>query len=145
MSARDGDQLPATRHSLKAVVTYEVELTQLKSIESAASGIGVPLAAAFALIPTGIALSASLELANVPAGKVSEAFFSLMWVCYILGVICAVVAFVNRGNLRRCIQDIRDNQVPPVAAKAALGQPDLTPTSDPEAQPTVRAEDAEDN
>ena len=133
------------RHSLKAVVTYEVELTQLKSIERAASGIGVPLAAAFALIPTSIALT---HLWNTRQHCPLEGFrrsFSLMWVCYILGGICAILAYINRGNLKQCIQDIRVNQVPPVAAKTAQGQPDLTPISDPEAQPTVRAHDAEDN
>jgi hypothetical protein len=46
---------------------------------------------------------------------------AIMWAItaafYLVGIICAIFAFVQRGQLKRYMDDIRNSQVPPVAAK----------------------------
>lgn len=147
MDARRDDRPAIRRFSLRGVDTYEVAAYQLEKIESAASDIGIPMAATFALIPTGISLSATMAFTTVPAGPTSEAFWSLMWVCYLVGILCCTIWLKNRGQLRQCINEIRENQIAPVAEKEPSGAPDLTATDDSETTEGVAmpTQDVEDN
>jgi hypothetical protein len=134
VSLRGDDQIPARRHSLAPVETYEIERQQFEHIESAATSISVPLSAAFALLP--LAVSLTVTLATVPikdAPYIVSALWGVMTGCYICGVVCGILAFIQRGQLKRYMENIRTSQVAPVAAKGASTPIDLTPGPDPDA------------
>ena len=100
MTFRVDDQLPAKRHSLRQVETYEVERGQFDRIESEAAGIGTFAAFAFACVPTAVSLNVTLNTLTITDRSVLIPYWSLMWVCYILGAAFAVTAFLKRGQLK---------------------------------------------
>jgi hypothetical protein len=134
---RGDDQIPAKRHSLAPVETYEVERQQFDHIESLAGSIGLPLNAAFALIPVAIALSVTLATAAISNARTVGILWNVMTAFYLVGILCALFAMKQRGELKRYMQVIRNSQVAPVAAKGASTPSDLTAVSDPEAPPRV--------
>jgi hypothetical protein len=147
MPLRADDQLPAKRYSLGPVETYEIVRRDFESIGREATNIGTAFAFAAALLPVGITLTATLITSTVSNNNIREALLTLMWVCYILGGYFAVLAYRQRGNLQRFMGEIRDSQVPPIAAKTQLPQPDLTATNDPNspASPVDDSSGAEDS
>lgn len=140
---RGDDQLPARRHSLAPVDTYEVEKQQFDYIQDAATSIGVPLSAAFALVPVAITLNITIVTVTINDARKAAIMWGLTVAFYLVGFLCAVWAFVQRGQLKRYMNSIRNAQVPPVAAKGASGPPDLTAVSDLVGPPTVGDESDE--
>lgn len=134
---RSDDQIPARRHSLGPVETYEIEKQQFMHIEHASTAISVPLAASFALIPVAVTLSVTLATAGTMEPHKEAILWGSMFAFYIGGIVCGIFAFVKRGELKQYMQDIRENQVAPVAAKGASTTPDLTAVSDPDASTTL--------
>ena len=133
MTFRGEDQLPAKRHSIERVETYEVERHQFDSIEREATSIGGFFAMATACLPVGVTLTATLKTVSVPDPVTASALWGLMWACYILGIFFAGFAWKQRGKLKRFMQEIRDSQVAPVAAKEPPVAPDLTAIPNPDA------------
>ena len=132
---RADDQLPAKRHSLRQVETYEVECRDFNSIGREASGIGTSFAFAMACLPLAIALNVTLLTVQI---SLNTAFpiWTLMWACYIGGAFFSISAWRKRGELKRFMQEIRDNQVAAVAAKVLPLAPDLTVSGDPSPPPS---------
>jgi len=131
MSIRVDDQLPAKRYSLRQVETYEVERGQFDRIESEATGIGTAFAFATACLPVAVTLNVTLATVTIADKNISYPFWLLMYVCYILGLYFAVIAWRQRGNLRRFMSEIRESQVAPIASKTPPSTEDLTAISDP--------------
>lgn len=134
---RGDDQLPARRHSLAPVDTYEIEKQQFNYIQDAAISIGVPLSSAFALLPVAITLNITIVTVTISDVRKEAIMWAITVAFYLVGFICAIFAFVQRGQLKRYMADIRNSQVPPVAAKGASGPPDLTAVSDLDGVPTI--------
>lgn len=61
------------------------------------------------------------------------AIWGFTWACYILGCFFAIVAWRQRGHLKAFMQQIREVQVAPVAAKIQQVELDLTSIGDPNA------------
>lgn len=137
MALRADDQLPAKRHSLRQVETYEIERRHFDSIEREATGIGTAFACAAACIPVAVTITVTLRTVPVANPNAAMPVWGLMWACYILGLFFAFSAWRKRGTLKRFMQDIRDSQVAPVAAKVPPTSPDLTATNDPNAPPPL--------
>lgn len=134
---RGDDQIPAKRNSLAPFETYEVEKGQFKHIESSATSIAVPLSAMWALLPVAITLHVTLDLATISDVRTEARLWAVTTAFYLVGILCGIFAFIQRGQLKRYMQEIRDNQVPPVAAKGAATPTDLTSVSDPDARATT--------
>jgi hypothetical protein len=133
---RGDDQLPARRNSLRQVETYEVVRGDFDNIEKEATGIGTSAAWAFAALPVAVTLNVTLKTVTIADPNTAIPIWALMWSCYILGLFFAVSAYRQRGRLKRFMQDIRDRQVAPVAAKEITPPADLTAISDPVRQPS---------
>ena len=140
MTFRADDQLPAKRHSLRQVETYEVERSHFDAIEKEATGIGTAFAFAAACLPVAVTLNVTLKTVPITDRSVADPFWFLMWACYILGLFFAVSAWRQRGSLKRFMDEIRESQVAPIAAKVSPSEPDLTAINDPEAP--VRTQEA---
>jgi hypothetical protein len=150
-SLRGDDQIPARRHSLAPVETYEIERQQFDHIEGTATSISVTLSAAFALIPLAVSLSVTLATVTIKdAPYTVSALWGLMTGCYVGGIVFGVLALTQRGQLKEYMENIRKSQVSPVAAKGAPPPTDLTSGPDPDAsaagaasQPDNEGDDAQ--
>jgi hypothetical protein len=134
---RGDDQIPARRHSLAPVVTYEIEKQQFDHIENASTSIEIPLSAAFAFLPVAITLNVTLVTITMTDVHKEAVLWGFTVAFYLVGSLCAVFAFIQRGQLKEYMKGIRDNQVAPVAAKGASTSPDLTAVLDPDASAVV--------
>lgn len=135
LSLRADDQLPARRNTLRQVETYEVERQQFDSIEGEATVIGTAFSLACACLPVAVTLNVTLVTVPIKGEYTAVGIWGLAWACYILGACFAIVAFRQRGKLKGFMQQIREAQVAPVAAKTQQVEPDLTSVADPSATP----------
>lgn len=110
----DNDRIPAARHRLKQIVTYEVPADDFNRIEQEASTVGSDMQ--FAIFGLGVALSITFTLLTVPMAseRKFEVFFMLMLFGYGMGVYCGQRAWKQRGHLRRFMQGIRAMQEGPL-------------------------------
>jgi hypothetical protein len=114
MSPYRDDQIPAARHRLQGVVTYEVLADDFDRIEQEAKSVGTDLQLACALIPVAIALTVTIKTIPIQDLHTYIVFCIVASVCYLGGVITGVRAWVQRGRLSKLMNRIRAQQGGPV-------------------------------
>ena len=108
------DRIPAARHRLRQIVTYEVPADDFNRIEQEASTVGNDMQ--FAIFGLSVALTVTLTLLTVPitSERKFEIFFMLMLGGYAGGAYCGWRAWKQRGHLRKFMQGIRAMQEGPL-------------------------------
>jgi hypothetical protein len=114
MSPYQDDQIPAARHRLQRVVTYEVLADHFDRIEQEARSIGTDLQLACAFIPVALMLTVTLKTVTISNERVYDSFFSIMVLCYLMGAITGYRAWLERGRLKKFMNWIRAQQIGPV-------------------------------
>jgi hypothetical protein len=110
----DDDRIPAARHRISRIVTYEVPADDFNRIEQEASTVGSDMQ--FATFGLSAALTFTLALLTVPIAseRTFDVFFMLMLGGYGMGAYCGMRAWKQRGYLRRFMQNIRAMQEGPL-------------------------------
>ena len=114
MSIEQDDRIPAARHRLKQIVTYEVPADEFDRIEQEASTVGTDLQFATLLLSTAVSFTVTLCTVAIANERVYEFFIMITIVGYVVGAFCGVRGWKQRGQLNRLISKIRSSQVGPV-------------------------------
>ena len=115
----DEEHIPATRHRLKRVDTYEITVGDFNRIKSEAGNVGTHLQFCIALIPLAISLWLTLATVPIPPDhtKTYYTILSLSVVFGSLGLFHGVCAFRQRGNFNRMMEDLRSLQTAPFGSE----------------------------
>lgn len=108
------NSIPAVRHHLKGVVTYEVTADDFDRIKVEASSVGTDLQFATACLPVAFTLTITLLTVAVPSNRVFETFLVTMVVLYVVGIYCGVRAWKQRGRFDALVNNVVAQQVGPV-------------------------------
>ena len=124
------DNIPASRHRLRGIVTYEVNADDFERIETEASTVGTDIQFATVLISTAISFSVTLLTVSIPNQHLHDLFSLITVVGFALGGFFAVRGWRERGHLKRLLSRIRASQVGPVGEQGKEMRPtelDLLP------------------
>jgi hypothetical protein len=114
MSLEVDSSIPAVRHRLKGVVTYEVPADDFERIKEEGSAVGTDLQFATVCIPVAITLTITLCTVTITRDRLFEVFFLWMLVFYVLGIFFGFRAWRQRGRFGRLMNRIVALQVGPI-------------------------------
>jgi len=116
MSNQDNsnDKIPAARHRISRIETYEVAASDFDRIEEVAGTVGSDLTFATLGLSVGVTLTVTLSTVSITNERLHNEFFIAACISYVVAVICGYRWWGQRGGLRKLMNRIREMQVGPL-------------------------------
>lgn len=119
----DNEHIPAKRHRLRGIVTYEVPATEFDRIEEKATSIGTDLQFATFWWPVGIAFTITITTTKIENPWLFAGYVAVTVVAYAQAVLFTIRWRQNRSGLHALMERLRSDQVGPVGEKGSEMQP----------------------
>jgi hypothetical protein len=110
----DDDTIPAARHRISRIDTYEVAVSDFDRIEEVASTVGSDLTFATLGLSVAVTLTVTLNTVTIASERLHDEFFIVMCISYAVAIICGYRWWRQRGELRKQMNRIRAMQEGPL-------------------------------
>lgn len=110
----NSEPIPAKRHRVQHIETYEVTADELDGVEREGQSVGQDLQFATVFIPIGITLTAVLTTTSIPDIRLYTAFLVALCVSYGFGATFLIRWWRQRGRFLRLMAKIREKPIGPL-------------------------------
>lgn len=112
----DEEHIPATRHRLKSVDTYEITVSDFNRIKLEAGSVGTHLQFATALVPLSVSLWITLFTVSLETvARYTILVFAVISLCE--GVFHSALAYRERGRFSQMMEDLKSLQAVPFGSE----------------------------